>query len=80
MEDTLDSTNDLQEEEVDGEVEKVLQEVAGEELAKLPNAGRTSVAAEPEKSEEVRLSGKGIPRGDRGRGTCLARTLADGAG
>jgi Snf7 len=57
MDDTMDTANDLEEEEVDGEVEKVLQEVAGEQLAKLPNAGRTAVAAEKLKTEEVCIQG-----------------------
>lgn len=52
MDDVMDSVNDTQEEEVDEEVEKVLLEVAGEEIAELPDAGRTKV--EPEQTEEVR--------------------------
>jgi charged multivesicular body protein 3 len=55
VDEAMDTAAGAEEVEVDAEVEKVLQEVAGEQLAKLPSAGRTEVAAEPEKSEEVRL-------------------------
>jgi hypothetical protein len=51
MDDVMDGVNETEEEEVDEEVAKVLQEVAGEEIAKLPDAGRVQV--EPEKTEEV---------------------------
>jgi hypothetical protein len=55
MDDVMDGVNETEEDEVDVEVQKVLQEVAGEEIAELPDAGRTKV--EPEKTEEVRTPG-----------------------
>ena len=52
MDDVMDSVHDTQEEEVDEEVQKVLLEVAGDEIAELPDAGVTKV--EPAQTEEVR--------------------------
>ena len=52
MDDVMDSVHDTQEEEVDEEVQKVLLEVAGDEIAELPDAGVTKV--EPEQTEQVR--------------------------
>jgi charged multivesicular body protein 3 len=51
MDDVMDSVNETEEEEVNEEVQKVLQEVAGDEIAQMPDAGRTKV--KPEKTEEV---------------------------
>lgn len=56
MTDAMDDVTETQEEEIDVEVDKVLQEVAGEVLAKLPEAGRTKLAPEPVKTEAVRCS------------------------
>lgn len=55
VDDVMDDVAGADEEEVDEEVEKVLHEVAGESLAKLPQAGTSVPAtAEQEKTEEVR--------------------------
>jgi hypothetical protein len=52
MDDVMDGVNQTEEEDVDVEVAKVLQEVAGEVVAELPAAGKTQIEAE--KTDEVR--------------------------
>ena len=57
VDDAMDDITDAQEEDVDEEVEKVLHEVAGEQVAALPQAGTARVSAQEvaQMTEEVRI-------------------------
>jgi hypothetical protein len=71
VDDVMEDVGGAEEEDVDGEVQRVLQEVAGETLAKLPQAGAARAEAEKAstKTEEVRLAARG-QRCHMHRGCC----------
>ena len=64
VDDAMDDITDAQEEDVDEEVEKVLHEVAGEQVAALPQAGTARVSAQEvaQMTEEVRVLRNGARR------------------